>query len=153
MPYATPGDVRAVLTPGGGDQASTDPATAAQATDDEVNAALGRAQARIDGRLAGVYAVPFNPAPPLIAGIAVDLAAYDLTLTFRKGKDFGSNLDPMYLRYKDAVALLDGLADGTVTLGPGTETVLDPVNTVDAVFNSDDWRTSWRPPHGARWVW
>lgn len=115
MVYATPGDVRAVLAPGG---SQDDPATAASLGDDDLTGAITAASNEVDARLAGRYQVPFDPPPPLIHDLVTDLAAYRATLIFRKGRDFESNLDPVYLRGQDAAKLLDQLASGQIELEP-----------------------------------
>lgn len=115
MMYAAPAEVRNVLAPGG---SKDDPATAASLSDDDLTAAITRAGNRVDTRLAGRYAVPFDPAPDVIHDLTVDLAAYEATLTFRKGRDFESNLDPVYLRGQAAMTLLGQIASGQVELEP-----------------------------------
>lgn len=143
MAYATPADVRAVLVPGGGDEPSVDPATAASVSDDEINQAISKVSALVDARLTGSYATPFNPTPPLITNLIADLAAYEVTLTFLKSKDFDTALDPVYLRGQAANRLLDQLADGTVTLD-SQESDITVVNQFDSLFDTQDWRTSCR---------
>lgn len=95
---------------------------AASLSDETLLSEINSAQQRVDGRLAQVYRVPFDdPVPTLIRDITRDIAAYLSDLTFREVRDYGSELNPVYLRYKDALALLEQIATGKTSV-PG-----DPV--------------------------
>jgi phage gp36-like protein len=116
--YTTPAEVRLVLTRDL-DQTAGNAASLSDAT---ILSEIASAQQRVDGRLALVYQVPFaDPVPLLIRDITRDVAAYLSDLTFREVRDYGSELNPVYLRYKDALALLEQIATGKTTV-PG-----DPV--------------------------
>lgn len=118
MAYTTPDEVRLVLTR----DLTQVAGNAASLSDDTILAEIASAQQRVDGKLALRYKVPFtDPAPTLIRDITRDVAAFLTDLTFREVRDYGSELNPVYLRYKDALALLDSIAKGE-TIVPG-----DPV--------------------------
>ena len=118
MAYTTPAEVRLVLTRDPNQTAGN----AASLSDETIQGEIDSAQQRVDGRLALVYQVPFaDPVPTLIRDITRDIAAYLSDLTFREVRDYGSELNPVYMRYKDAVALLEQIATGKTTV-PG-----DPV--------------------------
>jgi phage gp36-like protein len=118
MAYTTPDEVRLVLTRNPTQTAGN----AASLSDTTIESEINSAQQRVDGRLALVYLVPFaDPVPTLIRDITRDIAAYLSDLTFREVRDYGSELNPVYLRYKDALALLEQIATGKTTV-PG-----DPV--------------------------
>lgn len=122
--YTTPDEVRLVLTR---DLTQT-AGNAASLTDVTILGEINSAQQRVDGKLALRYLVPFAaPVPTLIRDITRDIAAYLSDLTFREVRDYGSELNPVYLRYKDALALLDSIAKGD-TIVPG-----DPVPDPSAV--------------------
>lgn len=113
--YTTPDEVRLVLTR---DLEKT-AGNAASLADSTIGEQINSAMQRIDGKLALRYKVPFaEPTPTLIRDIARDIAAYLADLTFREVRDYGSDLNPVYLRYKDALALLDSIAKGE-TVVPG----------------------------------
>src|SRR5881396_3781198 len=117
--YATAGTVRAVLA-----RDTTAPiGTAAELSDADITAAITSAQAQVDGRLAVRYSVPFtDPVPQLVADITRDIAAYLSDLTYRQGKDYESQMDPVVLRYQQALSLLGQIAGGQIDLpvSPGT---------------------------------
>lgn len=116
--YTTPDEVRLVLTRDLAQVKGNAAGLSNQTIQEQINSAMQR----IDGRLALVYKVPFgDPVPRLIRDIARDIAAYLSDLTFREVRDYGSELNPVYLRYKDALALLEQIATGK-TVVPG-----DPV--------------------------
>jgi phage gp36-like protein len=129
--YTSPDEVRLVLTR---DLAQT-AGNAASLANETIQEQINSAMQRIDGKLALRYKVPFSdPIPKLIRDIARDIAAFLTDLTFREIRDYGSELNPVYLRYQDAVKLLDSIAKGeTVVPGEpppgesetGTMTVVD----------------------------
>lgn len=95
----------------------------------EIGENIARAAAEIDSKLATSYTVPFDPVPPLVNAIATDIAAYLSDLTFRETKDYSSELNPVYLRYQRAEAMLEQLQNGSAVIppegtdpGPGTGT-------------------------------
>lgn len=113
--YTTPDEVRLVLTR---DLTQT-AGNAASLGNDTILGEINSAQQRVDGKLALRYKVPFpDPAPTLIRDITRDIAAFLSDLTFREVRDLGSELNPVYLRYKDALAMLDQIAKGELIV-PG----------------------------------
>ena len=117
--YVTPSDVRGVLAR----DVNSPTGTAAELGDADITAAIVSAQAQVDGRLSARYSVPFvNPAPQLVQDITRDIAAYLSDLTYRQGKDYESDRDPVVLRYQQALALLAQIASGAIDLpvAPGT---------------------------------
>lgn len=111
--YATPADVRTVLTADDTDLTGT----AAGMVDVKLQVEIDAAQAEVDARLAGRYAVPFVVVPPLVHSITVDIAAYRANLMYRRSQDLTAE-DPMVLRYTNAQTLLGLLASGAADL-PG----------------------------------
>lgn len=166
-PYTDRTAVRELLARDGGG-VSPGAGTAASLPDDTIDAAIDRASARVDSRLGAVYSVPFA-APPntpvMVVEIVLALAAYDADLTFREVRDYQSELNPVYLRYKDAMDLLAQLQKGLATLpdyvppdpDPGT---LDPPGGTEvvAVYNPQACLADVYPPqvHGIpnqAWNW
>ena len=109
--YATPEDIRArykeVYPLLAGKDAEGRPDTAA------VEQALAEAASEIDAILGTRFAVPVSPVPPVLRRIAVDLAVGALPRT-------GATEASMYdRRAREARDLLDKLAAGEASLGPG----------------------------------
>lgn len=71
-------------------------------------AALDRAEAVIDGYLAGRYALPLPAVPPILAGIACDLARHALYITAMP--------DVVQARYEAAMKSLKAIGDGVMAL-------------------------------------
>lgn len=140
--YATAEEVRSVVArdqnrPGG---------TAARLENEPIDAQIADAQAEVDSRLAGRYAVPFTgEVPALVKVITVDIAAYLATILYLQSRDFPDG-DPMVRRYERAQKLLDALHDGTADLvdpdgptGPAaapesTSSIGEPVNPYAGVM-------------------
>lgn len=109
MPYATQADVT--------DRFSTVELTQLTDRDNTVNAidatvlerALLDADAEIDARLQGRYALPLARVPRLLVNIACDIARYRLY------DDRAT--DQVTRRYEDAIRLLDKIGKGEVSLG------------------------------------
>ena len=79
-------------------------------TDEEVvEAALRRADAEIDGRLAAAYPVPLTEVAPIVVEFACQIARYRLHV----------HAAPERVRkdYEDAIAYLDRVAQGKAKLG------------------------------------
>lgn len=113
--YTTPEAVRAVLS-----RDSTNVgATASTLDEGKILTAIADATSQVDAALVQMYIIPFDPdVPALVSQITRDIAAYDADLVYRQNKDYSSNLDPVYLRYRKASNLLDQLRQGTIDL-PG----------------------------------
>ncbi|WP_156272346.1 gp436 family protein [Neomoorella glycerini] len=78
-----------------------------------VNKAIEAAGSEIDSYASVRYQVPFSPVPPVIKKLAVDIAVYNL---FSR-KWTGEEEDNIILRYKNAVKLLEKIAEGKVQIG------------------------------------
>jgi phage gp36-like protein len=128
---ATVDAVREALNPdGGGD---VDLGSAAGMSNSGLQAACDEADAEVTGRIFNRYPTLPAPAPAMVVSIAVDIAAYLATLTFRRGDPIVPG-HPVLLRYQRAQALLGQIAAGTMPL-VGVETV-DAQHASDAeIFN------------------
>lgn len=151
--YATPTTVRAVLA-----RDTTAPTgTAAELSDTVINTAITQAQAQVDGRLANRYTTPFvDPAPQLVQDITRDIAAYLSDLTYRQGKDYETQLDPVVMRYQQAQTLLEQIATGHIDLpvAPGvTESgVMRGIQPYSGnLFAMEDYGLEVRPSGGDVW--
>lgn len=147
MPYATAGQVRAVLVP--------DPAAPAGSPGELDDGALAErvaaASAQVDAALSARYLVPFtDPCPRLIADITAAIAAWLAALTYRRSVDIEER-DPLQLRYVWATDLLKAIAAGAADLpvdpnAPATAPHGAAVrNTVPALFGLDDFGLSYGP--------
>jgi phage gp36-like protein len=145
-PYTTKDAVRELLA-----RDSASAGTAASLGDPTIDDAIDSAGALIDSKLGTVYSVPFSqdPPPAMVVRIAKAVAAYEADLTFREVRDYASELNPVYLRYRDALTLLDQLQKGSATLpdyippdpDPGLP---DPTGgNVVGVFNPNLCSTAW----------
>ncbi|KGT95304.1 hypothetical protein NG99_04605 [Erwinia typographi] len=75
--------------------------------------ALQAASDEIDGYIAGRYTLPLKARPPILTGIACDIARYRLTGTERLCTD------EIRDRYRDGIRYLEKVAKGDVSLGSG----------------------------------
>lgn len=131
MPYTTKQQVRLALAR----DLTEVQGTAASLEDPQIDDAIAEAASRIDGRLGSLYLVPFaDPAPDLVQTIARDLAAFLADLTFREVRDYQSQLNPVYIRYQEALTLLKEIAEGKVSL-PGAPGVTTPTGGDVVVFS------------------
>lgn len=120
-------DVRNALTPGA-DEADT--STAASLEDYQIFDAIEQADSRIQGYLPAGYVVGEQTVtvPPDVYDVAVspfrwwsrDIAAWLVTLTFRRNKDLPVD-DPIRLRYEATMVELGMVAEGTFNLPPSSE--------------------------------
>ena len=94
-----------------------------KAVADRTAKAIADASALIDGHLAGRYAVPLAPVPPIVRKHAVDLAVYNLYAR----KDLVPEVRTQ--RHKDAMKFLEAVAAGKNSLGVATPP--DPPDTDD----------------------
>lgn len=133
--YATPEDVRGVLSPDG-QQDSYE--TAASFSDDALNDAVRRAVAKIHVYLAERYALPVDVATHDTDGVLRDwtcsLAAYYATLTYSRGQDIGSD-DPVRLAYNETMKVLERVQSTNLILPWPKETgnVNDDITVVNRV--------------------
>lgn len=113
--YATPDDVRKVLSPTG---AEGDMQTAAGYPDAVLADAIKRAEAKVHTYLAKRYTIPVDVAKYDTDGVLNDwtsvIAAFFATLTFSQGQDVGDD-DPVRLRYNDTMKTLDRIQSGNLS--------------------------------------
>ncbi|WP_423197447.1 DUF1320 domain-containing protein [Cupriavidus sp. H19C3] len=93
--------------------------------------ALEDASAEMDSYLAGRYAVPLAQAPRFLAGLCMDIARYRLCGS--GGRRSTEDIDD---RYKNAVKFLEKVANGTVSIGPVSQTATVPPADNPVVFQS-----------------
>ncbi|MEM5790028.1 MAG: DUF1320 domain-containing protein [Syntrophobacteraceae bacterium] len=112
MPYCTLEDILGRI----------EETTVVQLTDDEglgsinterVNAAIADADQEIDGYAGTRYAVPMNPAPPILRRLSIEIAIHNLF-----GRRSRKEPEDRTERYKGAVDLLKQIAAGRFSLGP-----------------------------------
>lgn len=109
---------------------------------DVLTTALNDADHEIDSYLAGNYILPLPEVPPLLVRLAADIARYRL---------FDDVVpDEVRNRYTDAVRLLRGLADGSVSLGISTASAPGATGEVIAVVPSNPSNWSRSPNGGIR---
>ena len=121
--YCTVEDVRNALTPGA---VYTDPSTAAQLQNGQIEDAIRQADSRINGYLPAGYVAPTVTLENAdVVGVppfrywSRDIAAYLATLTYRRSKDLSQD-DPVRLRYTDTMLELQLVAKGVFELPPST---------------------------------
>lgn len=116
MSYSTPQSVRLALNPAGD---PNDKTTAASLPDATIQDAIDEADATIDAFIGGRYAVPVavvaGKVPMPIPAWSRNIAAYNATLTFRRGKDLTAT-DPVQLRYTATMSALTAVRDGKAVL-------------------------------------
>ncbi|AXH49406.1 hypothetical protein SEA_CROSBY_18 [Streptomyces phage Crosby] len=153
--YATPEDVRRVLSPDG---QQDDYSTAASFSDDALNDALKRAEAKVNLYVGKLYAVPVDVATYDTDGnlnewVSV-IAAYLATLTYSRGQDIGSD-DPIRLRYNDVMKVLERVQSGNLPLPwpPETGVTANDIAVVNRyegeMFRPDDFNLG---PGDRPWV-
>jgi phage gp36-like protein len=86
---------------------------------ENVQRAIDNAASEIDSYASVRNKVPFNPVPPIIRKLAVDIALYNL---FSR-KWTGDEEDNIIRRYKNAVKMLEKIAEGTIMLGVPEEKI------------------------------
>jgi phage gp36-like protein len=92
--------------------------TAAEMSDEHIQAALDNAQAEIDAKLRHRYTTPFLPTPLLVKSVTIDIAAYLATINFRQERNIPDG-DATVRRWMRACCLLDDLAKGVANLDVG----------------------------------
>ena len=112
MAYTSPDDVKAVLAR----DSSSASYTGADLSDSQLAIHIDSADAQIDAMLNNRYDVPFDPVPPQVHHLSTDIAAYLADLTYRGHKDYSSDLDPIYLRYRRATDMLTSLNTGVARI-------------------------------------
>lgn len=161
--YSTPDEVRLALAPSpvGGQPAQ---GTAAALSDEQLADAIRQADSRIDGYLAGRYAVPVAPVgdplavPAQVAAWSVDLAAYGATLTLYRNRPMEAT-NTAYLRYLDVMRDLSAVQKGQMILSlpqasgdDGSSGYAGVVNTQPAdLFGAADFGAPPRMGAGLYW--
>jgi phage gp36-like protein len=83
----------------------------------KVDGTIADVSALIDSYLQKEYNVPLSPVPRVISKISVDIVLYELFSD--RGIDEDSEQD-IIRKYKNAIRLLEKIAEGKVTLGSST---------------------------------
>jgi phage gp36-like protein len=149
--YADIADLQSVLD---GTDAGT--GTAAQLTDTQLTLALTAASNRISVFCGTVYdsSTPDAVPPDILHDLCLDLAAFFATTTYMKSKTI-ANTHPVYLRYTDAMNLLNGVRDGKIRLDifapddAEQEAAPQVFNTIPRIFTHEDSNTRVNPLTGA----
>ena len=89
----------------------TDDANLGVVDDVVLEKALARASAEIDGYCSNLYDVPFDPIPPFVSALGLDIAAYHL---FSRRENVPENRGK---RYTNAIKVLVSIGKGDVQLG------------------------------------
>jgi phage gp36-like protein len=116
--YCTPNDVRYALAPlfepaDDGTWPTTN--TAADLTDDQLADAIVEADSELNSYISRYYVTPVanvEGRPPVaVKAISRNIAAYNATLTWRRGKDL-TDADPVVRRWRATMDLLTAVRDG-----------------------------------------
>lgn len=138
MSYSTQADVREMLKDDAlnaiiGDTFEEDPGEREAKIGPIIEAAIGDADAEIDGYLAKRYNVPFDPVPRVLNKFSKDIAIYNLYS--RIGIDEGSDEKNYLNRYNAAIKFLTLVAEGKVSIGTGTSAD-DPASAAATGFTT-----------------
>lgn len=114
--YSSPADVRFALTPGGDENDLTTPA---HFEDDQIIDAIKEADGTIDTFIYSLYGIPQDPTAEPADSVAVypvrawsrDIAAYLVTLTYRKFKEYEPD-ETVRQRFQWVMDILQKIADG-----------------------------------------
>jgi phage gp36-like protein len=113
--YATPEDVRGVLSPDGEQDGYE---TAASFSNEALLAQIKKAEGRVNTYLAKRYHVPVDTAIYDTDGVirewTATIAGWLATLTFSRGQDIGAD-DPIRLRFNDVMKMLDRVQSGNLS--------------------------------------
>ncbi len=120
MGYSTRAQVREMIKDDAlntiiGDTFIEDPAKREELVGPIIDAAIGDADAEIDGYLAKRYTLPLSPAPKVVNKFSKDIAVYNLFS--RIGIDESSDQKTYLNRYNSAIKFLTLVAEGKVSLG------------------------------------
>jgi phage gp36-like protein len=88
--------------------------TAADMDDAALSDAVHEASSIVDTYVGGPYG-PADSVPNMVVYWTRDVAAFLATCTWRKSKDFEA-LDPVYVRYQQAIARMEGIFLGTTAM-------------------------------------
>ena len=144
--YATVADLRLALQ--GTDDGT---GTAAKLTNPQLTQALTAASSRVSVYAGGIYdsSDPTAMPPPIFWDLTVSIATYFATAMYLKQKELVQQ-HPSYVRYQDAMKVLQDARDGKVRLDVETagsiasETGL-VINRVPNIFNGRDSNTRINP--------
>lgn len=137
--YASVADLRNVMA---GTDSGT--GTADQLTDAQLTLALYAASNRVSVFAGNVYdssAPEANP-PAILHDLTLDLACFWALATYSKNKEVPAT-HPIYIKYKDASALLEAVRDGKILLDPvaapgiGSEVGV-VINRIPPIFTGND---------------
>jgi phage gp36-like protein len=144
--YATVDQLRSVM---GGTDSGT--GTAAQLTDTQLTLALQAGTNRVSAYVGNTFdsSSPQAEPPPILQDLTLDLAAFWALTTYIKNKEVTAQ-HPVYLKYKDAMSLLEDIRDGKVlaatpvpgSAGEATGTV---INRIPNIFSDDDSNVAFNP--------
>lgn len=156
MPYSLPADVRNALAPGvwpvPTGQTAPKTGTAADLSDPQLADAIADADSLIDSYLSPYYVTPVaqdpntGRLPSEVTAWSRNVAAYNATLTYRRGKDLAAT-DPVALRYAQTMQTLQQVLNGKIRLrnvptlegdigGASVGQVINPY--VGSMFGLDD---------------
>lgn len=111
MNYCSVVDVRNALA---ADGQTTGTNTAADMDDAALTDAIAEASSVVDTYVGGPYG-PADSVPDMVIYWTRDVAAFLATCTFRRSKDF-ETMDPVLLRYQQAIGRLQGIFTGTTAM-------------------------------------
>ena len=97
---------------------------------------IGAASAKVDGKLASIYPVPFNPVPPIIYDCALNIACYMVYKRVFAGKEG----NPFQDEYDDSIQTLDLVAKGIIGLDATVVRAFPPVIIADEPIST--WGTT-----------
>jgi phage gp36-like protein len=109
--YCSVADVRNALVQDG---QTTGTNTAADMDDDTITDAIKEASTVVDTYVGGPYG-PGDSVPDMVIYWTRDIASFLATCTWRKSKDFAA-MDPVLLRYQQAIGRLAGIFTGTTAM-------------------------------------
>lgn len=119
----------------GDDVSDWSPEDVASADDalERIAGAVQQAESIINGFLAKRrYTLPLSPVPKLVTGWTRDIARYFL----HKDRPSSEGTDPILRAYRDAMKMLQMIADGNFSLGADDQLLNDP-NSIDVRFEHE----------------
>jgi len=96
---------------------------------------INQAEAEINGRLAPQYSLPFSTTPALIETIATELSLIKVLDRFFTSEARSSN-SWRDTRKKDAQNLLDGIANGSMSLINSSHTIINPRSDLHGIVSN-----------------
>jgi phage gp36-like protein len=158
--YATVDQLRSVMQ---GTDAGI--GTAAELSDAQLTLALQAGTNRVSAYVGNTFdsSTPQATPPPILQDLTLDLAAFWATATYMKHKQITAQ-HPVYIKYQDAVKMLEDIRDGRVRFDPvipggiGEETGII-INRVPSIFSDDDSNVALNPLTGGLeastpdWMW